>query len=454
MVSYPEMMLPPAAMDQSRTASRKGLIGTLLGVTAALLFLPTEVPGLITQIQVGDFRLRIFDFVLGLWLVPLGLAALQRRSLPSISITLYFATFVALGFYAFCNNIVQLDTSVAVKELIQTVEFILFVYLLATFLSEDRNRQAFFDTFLYCLIGIAVANAALHVINGHYLSYKIYGSAKLTYGLVTFMVLLRLVLERRSSRFMLWLALFGVCFLLMILSSERKGWVAVIPATLAVSGVIAAQIRGHGTVIRHRLFMGAAIGVPLLCTLFPLLMQIDTFSNQLMRLVASASSINAAEMVRFSSEVVYESNLVRAFLLEEAYKAFVSHPLFGLGAEGLQRYIYQSYPEIPYVNGAHNEYVGMAVEYGSIGFVLYVATWLLLLRDAVAFSFLRHEAISLHDRLLFLGMTVYGAVVCMFLAASALTIFYLAFPIALGLALRRRLHFEGLAQRINRERSR
>lgn len=440
MTVYPGAVPPLETGQNVGSKASVRLIGTLLGITTGLLFIPTDVPGFPTQFFIEGIRLRIFDFVLVLWVAQLALTSMQRGRLPSVPFTGYFLTFIAFIAYGFVNAYIQAGAKLALKELIQAVEFVLFIYLIATTTTNDEEREDFFNSFLYSLITIAIVNAVLHhLLLGYVKSFKLFGAAKLTYGLATFFLVIRVILERRSTRFMWWLGLLILCFFLMILSLERKGWIAVVSGTCAICGIILAQNKGDGASIKHRLFFGMAIGIPIMFAAFPLLLTIEKFNAQLMSLLSSASSINATDMVAYSQEMVYESNLVRAFLLEEATKAFLSNPIFGLGPNGLQLFIWSNLPDNPNINGAHNEYLAVAVENGSIGLILYLSTWFLMLREAIVFTFLRTNHIDFHDRLIFLGLVVYGIVISMFLAASAMTVFYVAFPIAIGLTLRRRI---------------
>lgn len=425
-----------------RTLLRGRLVGAALGLSAAMLFLPSGIPGFPTEVEVGSLRLRFFDALLALWLAVYALATAQRGSLPKIAAPGYLLTFAAFAIYAFMVNIFAAGGGAAIRELIQHIEFILFACLIAPIVTDDRQREGFLLAFLVGIATIAVANAAAHWMFGYYGSYKLFGVAKLSYGLATFMLVLRVVLERQAGRFMILLAALACIGILMLLSSERKGWVAVITASSFIFVLIVMQSRGEGAAIRHRLLFGLLIAIPLLAMVFPYLLRIDVFEAQLAKLAAASATRNATELVLYSPEIVYESNLVRSFLLDESWRAFLASPVVGHGTEGLQHFIYRSYPETPYVTGAHNEFVAVAVEYGAVGLLLYLSTWALLLRDALFFGFLRRQQIAFHDRMFFAGIIVYGMVVCMFLAASAATIFYLALPVALGMALRQRLALE------------
>lgn len=440
MTTYDTALDLTPASDRSIVSGR--LVGAALGLSAAMLFLPSGIPGFPTELDVGSLRLRFFDALLALWLIVYALSTAQRGALPKLAAPGYLLTFCAFAVYAFMVNMFMAGGSAAIRELIQHIEFILFACLVAPVVTDDRQRQGFLMAFLIGIAAIAVANAAIHWMHGYYGSYKLFGVAKVTYGLATFMLILRVILERRPGRLAVLLAALAGIAILMLLSSERKGWVAVIVASSFLFGIIVMQSRGEGAAIRHRLLFGLVIAIPLLAMAFPYLLKIDAFQAQLAKLVAASATRNATELVLYSPDIVYESNLLRSFLLDESWRAFLASPVFGHGTEGLQYFIYHSYPETPYVTGAHNEFVAVGVEYGAIGLLLYVATWGLLLRDAVFFGFLRNSRIGFHDRMFAAGITVYGMVVCMFLAASAATIFYLALPIALGMALRQRLALE------------
>jgi O-antigen ligase len=370
--------------------------------------------------------IRPFD---GLLFIGLG-GALAVASMQGKIKNLYIADFqwvyLALTTYVIVNGLVFSGAGAAFKELLQKSEYVFLMLAIGALTRHPRRRRLFVWTLVIGCALAAIATAGWHVANGHLVSYKRLSEPKLAFGLFAYFMVTYLVVSSRTSA----LGLVGGlgAFSLMLLSGERKGWLAF---AAGIAFLYIAMRRGSilKTLLRGRLSLKGVVlvavvlagGVLVGSSSGYVVGQIQTLSDMWSSLKGGGIQFRQGQSL---------SNQVRLFLLQFTIETVKAHPWWGIGVGEFKEAIQFAAPGERFVKGSHSEYQRYAVETGLTGLGLYLLTWALMIRRAWRVV-RRTDLAKQTETALVVGLVVYGAVINLFLGGGALNILFLVLPAGL-----------------------
>lgn len=382
--------------------------------------------------KVGGVALRPFDAMVAAGLFLLIAAACIRGKIRPLRKVSVFYIFVALYLYRFANGIFLSGTGVAVKELMQAIEFVVLIYMVGRATSTIESRKKFLKRLFWGFGIIASFTATWHISQGYIVNYKAFNAPKLSFSLFALFAVPAYLQRRDSVR----TAILGLAILLTLLSGERKGWLA-----LAAAGVIV-FFAMHGMSLRSVLTAFfqpkyiALVGV-FIVAVAVVASQFEYVSQQFQSirdvfLMLSNVDLDQAT-ARFETS---GSNLARLYLLMFTIRMLIEHPFFGIGTARFKEVLEQvAAQEDGYVLGAHSEYQLLAAENGFIGLMLYSVIWYRAIRRTM-----RLVQVSPVDqyyiRIAILSFIVYGTIINLFLGGGALNIVFMAVSIGLLIGLR------------------
>ena len=378
--------------------------------------------------------LRPFDAIVAFGIIILVGRASVRGHIDMLKKPTVYYLFASTYFYQCVNALFLSGTGTALKETLQTIEFLLLIHLIAVSTRSIEHRQVFFRTLLVGFGMMAVLTAGWHIGDGSYANYKGLGPLKYTFSFFGLLAL-REYLREEPNRFAA-LVLLGA-ILLTVLSGERKGWVAFAGA----GGVMYIYFRGGSiwqvlpTLLRPRVLVG---GGTVLIGVIAIGLQFEYVSGQFedMRDVYLLLS-NFDLQIDLSAFETSGSNLARLYALLFTIRTTMAHPWFGVGTGGWLREIRAASNSSgdTYILGAHSEYQRFAVENGLTGLFLYVACWVVAFRQVTRVHRTSRSPGIRSDALTMIGIIGFGALINLFIGGGALNTIYLALAIGLLVGL-------------------
>jgi O-antigen ligase len=385
-------------------------------------------------IQAGPVLVRPFDVLVGIgFFLLLGRASVKGRvSFVSKSSSYYL--FIITYAYRCINGFFFSGVGITLKESIQFIEFLVFIHLVAEATRSEERRRRFMRVLL---IGSGVASvlvALWHIGHGYYAEYKQLGPPKLFFSLFGFLAVAGYLIREKDRR-LRGIVVFGAV-LLVLLSGERKGWVALVAA---IGAIYVALNRGSiwrivGALLQPRYVLG---GMVVVGTGMGVALQFEQVQTQLRNLYDVYVLLsNLSLQMDLTAFETSGSNLARLYMLLFAIRTTMAHPFFGVGTgkwlEALKSAAGSD--SAGYVLRSHSEFQKFAVENGLTGLVLYVSIWIAAFSRALRLA--RGNTRSVRESaLMVLGMTVFGAFINLFLGGGALNIVYLALPVGLLVGL-------------------
>lgn len=395
------------------------LVPAALGVATALMFSGIEI-------QLG-LKLRPFDFLMLLVLVLTGLNAtangFRRREIYPFNIA---AALYAL--YLFANAAFLNSVAAGLKESIQLFFFALFFTVFVQAIRTDEATARYVRVALWSLFALTLWNAGYHIGHGTWSGWKRLDEPKLSHSL--FVVLLAVIGGTFDIRWRGWIPLLALSVLLMILSGERKGWVACGAAILAAE-LFVPPFGGFraGRTLRQVLSLTVILCVTIVAAPHvPYLEKQLESSRDFAALVVTGPDGQAAVL-----DETTLSNRARIYGIEMAQEFYAAHPVFGVGLERYKTKV-EALP-IPetFKKGAHNEVLRIAAELGTVGLGLYALLYLVILARVVRLLSNRGRLSQMTIFRLRLGVAflAYGAVANVFLGGGGVNLFLIVLPGAL-----------------------
>ncbi|MFB6224988.1 MAG: hypothetical protein ABEI13_00850, partial [Candidatus Paceibacteria bacterium] len=189
--------------------------------------------------ETGTVVVRPFDILIGMgMLVAIGKAC-RRGSVQALRKGAPYYLFAILYLYRGISGVVWSEPVLGVKELLQGIEFIFLIHLVTHATKRPDDRRRFLRTLHVGLGIIAVVTALLHIVNGRYSGYKFLAELgytatqpqKYAFGLFGLTAFVFWMGERKNVH---TLSVLVVAILLCFLSGERKGWMALVAAVMAI----------------------------------------------------------------------------------------------------------------------------------------------------------------------------------------------------------------------------
>jgi O-antigen ligase len=391
----------------------------LLGLSCGLIFLGEDI-----RIAV---RIRAFD--LGLLLVSAIFFWHTLTCGVRSGTGPFLLAFGAFAVYIGCNAAMQTSVGTAAKETVQSGLFAVFVLAMVQYLDSWRATSLFLTTMLLTLWILAFWNAGVHIADGEISGWKQLGDQKLTHSVVFVMMAIMTASPLRPKRWW-WFALLVLAFVMLILSGERKGWVAAAPAIF-----LALLVSDWGGIGRRALRRTAAATIGALALLgivTAIAPNIPYLEKQLSSTVDFVTLLFADPLER-GAAVTTESNRGRLVLIEIALQHYHEHPIFGIGQDQFKAATAFFPVDRNAQHDAHNEVLRIAAELGTVGLLLYLVLNLVILQRGVMLA-LRMAPLDDSERLrvrLGLALFVYGFIVNIFLAGGGLNTYFVMLPAGL-----------------------
>jgi hypothetical protein len=378
--------------------------------------------------------LRPFDALVGGGLLLLAGTASIRGKGQHLKLGIPYYLFIILYTYRSLNGVLLSGVGIAVKELIQGIEFLVLIHIIASSTKEERSRKRFLK-YLYFGFGvISLYVAGWHISTGKIAGYKELGDAKLSFSLFSLFATVKYILHRRPNR-----QIFIVVgsLILVLLSGERKGWVALVAGLISLY-IVRKDSRFPSLV--SQLFRPRVLAVVtvIFLALTVAALQVEYVSTQISNLQDAFVLASSLKLdMDFSRVETSGSNLVRVYLLLFTIRTMLENPVFGIGTGQWMQEIQQAAADQGgrFVKGAHSEYQRFAVENGLTGLVLYVLSWFYILRNLITFA--RHDSlVDVESIYISISLSSFGAVINMFLGGGALNILFWALPIGMLIGIR------------------
>ena len=377
--------------------------------------------------ELSFVRLRILDFYL------VGLVILMILSAGKLKITNNPATtgLYILIVYLLLNGILKVSFSSIIKEVIQLLEYLLLMHLIAEATNEPKKRQEFLDILFWGTGCIAFYSMMYNVAGGKFADYKDLDSPKHSFAFFALLAVARLLSSKRKSLLQLSLVFLGLVMLL--LSGERKGWAGFV---IGSAFFIYLQIKSSyskkniGGIINFFTLIGGSATVLIL--IFLSLPQFQYLSRQLTSLSDIGNAFSGG-----TDKYASISDQQRIFMFTFGIQLFLRYPVSGIGIDEFKDYIIrETHGAISH--DAHNFYLKILVENGIIGLILFFIPLVLIFIELWKLSKNKIPHISRVARIV-IALFFLGSVVNFFLAGKALSWLYVILPCGMILGLNKEL---------------
>lgn len=377
----------------------------------------------------GAIVLRPFDAMVGFGAFVIAGAASRRGYARRLQKGLPYYLFAALYLYRGLSGLVMTGPILALKELIQGLEFLLLIHMVAKATKEEEDRMSFLQT-LYVGFGvIAVGSALLHVLNGQYSGYKYLadfgyttgGAPKYTFGLFGLMALVFWVGGRKNTY---TLAVLVGAIVLCLLSGERKGWVALAAAAIAVYyvdsnfnlwGMLRNAFRARYLALAGLIVVGGVAAT-----------NYEYAGWQLGSLERSYEMVVGGGFDYVPVRPGQRQDVGRYNGIVFIIDALSRHPVFGVGTGGGKEAVEEFSAPVEDITTGHGEYQRYALENGLIGVLIYVFIWVSII------IFIRKtfkDQLDHISRLFIFGFVFYSIIVNAFIGGGAHNIMFLSLSI-------------------------
>lgn len=394
----------------------------LLGLSCGLIFLGQDI-----RVAV---RIRAFD--LGMVLIAALFAWHAIRDGVRRDTAPYLIAFGAFALYVTCNALLQVSRGTAIKELAQLLFFLTFFMAMAQYVSTRRATVLFLGVFLGTLWLLALQNGFFHASRGMYAGWKELGDRKLAHSVIFVLMVIITVSPLRPKGWW-WVALLVLAIVFLLLSGERKGWIA------AFIGVMCAlMISDDGGIGRRALVrtFSALVGIAAVIGVAAILAPyVPYLEKQLVSSVDFVALLFADEEVRRAADTT-QSNEGRLATIEIGFQHIREHPIFGIGPEQFKK----SSAALAFLpiavddlKGAHNELLRITAELGFVGLAFYGLVNLTLLYRATQLVAIMGRLDDFERLRVRLGIALffYGFAVNIFLAGGGLNTFFVMLPAGL-----------------------
>ena len=385
------------------------------------------------QLFGADARIRVFDIILLLLTLHYATAVATSGSFRRIAGQDVIYAYLLLATYFILNAALLTSVTEAFKELIQTISYIAFFWILTDLLGDKRRFQIFFTSFLFGIWALSLFNAGSFMARGNFQGFKQdAGSLKLTHGYSLVITVLWAIYSAKRRNFRTTLLLVIVAFALTLLSGERKAWLAAIAALM-----LATSISNSGRIAPGRLLGRALMIVALILPLLIVAKASDEKSYVSKQLTSTFSAFNkfmdpSYNAIDDAQDTV--SNRARLYVTKQAQDVVATRPIFGLGLGQFFPYVKSKSLSLPkeMSGGVHNEYLRIAAETGFVGISLYFIWFFIIFRRSMicvrSLPYLDHQT-RFRIRV-GIAMLVFGFVMIAFRAGSSFTVLIIFMPTA------------------------
>lgn len=375
--------------------------------------------------NVGQAVVRPFDLLIGWALLVLVARAVLIGRLPLQPLGVGGAILAAYLVYRSLNAMRASPFDVAVVETIQGAELLVLFVLVAT-IAQTRSglRRAMVGM---CLgLGVVCLWAfGYHVARGEYFSFKRLDEPKLAFGMLLVVMVSWRLDDLRSARWACWGPAISAVTLLVLLSGERKMWVAASVAVAVVSLRNARILRRPAAICVLALFaIVLAVG--------PIVLASAPEGNRTLRQFRSFGDLPAVLADSSSqSDFTSRSNESRTALIRLGVETFRANPIVGIGPDGFAQMVRAQQDRDFLGKSPHNEFLLVAAENGLPGLGLFTGLALMTLMTGWRGSRLARRE-PRPGAVVGLGLGVLGVALNLFLAGGLLNMLVLVVPAAIA----------------------
>jgi len=349
--------------------------------------------------------------------------------------------FIVLVIYKFIDGAYKTDFKTSFVELAQASEYLIFYFFVIKYLSNYNSRERFFKFLQISTLAVALFAAFYHISKGKLTDYKDLDEARISFGicaLFSFYFYLK-----RGTFFSTFI--FILAFVLMLLSGERKGWLAFAFGAIYLNFFFEGKLKLTTIFFIKRIIAPAILLIVFLITSSYLssdkyyLQQQSTFEE-----IPSLIS-NFQENLQYRQSLDYNafasrSDAARYYVFMTGIYEFEKDPVFGIGTGNFRKIVIEVSPDPWIRNGAHNEYLNTLVEYGSIGLIIFIILLLIIfktIRRIESFGDMRDQ-----HRSFIMAIFIYMSVINFFDGGGdAINYVFILLPAALTVSLMRERNY-------------
>ncbi|AZN32441.1 O-antigen ligase family protein [Pseudoalteromonas sp. Xi13] len=330
-------------MFSSYNYSKKEMLGFL--VVCAILPLYFSM----FRYGVAGALIRLSDLLL------LSLVSFKLITTPKVFYNFAQIRILPLWFYIsyiLFNGLYNDNIAASIKECIQLVWVVTYFVIASEY--AKKNSKLFLDLTIAFLILSALYTVLYHFSLGHLTRYKSANDGKYAFGLLSLLLLLKSSMFNDKRTFKVFL----LSLIPLFMSMERKGIFGVLLIFLLL--LFIRPIRAKASAGEVKLIFVSSLTLLLSAFYF---FDIQGFIDE---------KIYQSNFLD-ESIALYTSNVHRENLLINAIQIIKSNPLLGVGSDQIVYYMFDYYWDERLINGAHNFYLDMLVQYGGVGLTLLIS---------------------------------------------------------------------------------
>lgn|GEM_PF-5777199 len=373
-------------------------------------------------------RLRIIDGFLVV-LVVLMILSVGRFKTNNNAAAMSFYIFMI---YILVNGVLKIGFSTTIKEFFQLIEYVFIMHLIAKATDESKKREEFMNVLFWGTGCVAIFSVIYNVSRGNYTDYKDLDAPKHSFAVFALFAVANLITSKKKTLFQLITVFFAL--IILLLSGERKGWVGFI-----AGGGVFTYLQLKASLSKKNIqaivtFMVIVVIVGIITELYFVSQPELRYLDRQLSSFSDVSNIFSDDNSQFASR----SDEDRIFMFNLGLELFANNPISGVGIDQFRRYVEEA--THGWSHDAHNFYLKVLAEEGIIGIVLFFIPLFLIFIDLWKKSKNKtpHIATAAH---ILMGLFLLGGLVNFFLAAKALSWFYIILPCGMLLGLNKELTF-------------
>jgi hypothetical protein len=325
--------------------------------------------------NIGFTNIHPFEFIAVICL--LGTASRHDLRFPSVllpAVLFLVNHVVSATAYGAVNGVRE------ILQLFVTVGYM--ISLWTYYRREDITRMInYFAVMIVCIVAFTVV---WHIAHGQFVGWKLLDNAKSSFLALPVLVSGWLA-KRRDKLDLTSLVVIIGCGLIILLSAERKAYLAAIFGLLFGAGLL-----------NKRMLVVVACLVAVVAAVLLFTDAQGSLSIHIMSLLSPTQGIpnlGAITRVYVSQGYVPESfsNMQRLFSLAAGWGFFTTSPFFGIGTNAYVDLVQIKFGYLPpwMTIGIHDEFFRVLVENGIVGEVFYLFIWIAAFRNLVAIGSFR-----------------------------------------------------------------
>lgn len=399
-----------------KPTSKEVIVCLILAVTLASVFLPINR-------RVSIITVRPFD--VGIVLTALAVLVAKIRIRLDTKDLVLWAYLLFVGYVTFFGVMMGVNRQAAVREFIQFSEFLVSYILILAVCSSQRRAYWLFRYYVIAIALIAIWCAVYHIAVGRYAGWKLLDEAKLSFGILATVLLLReLYTIKIPGKRQFWSRFAaGLSIVLLILSGERKAWVGFAAAVAITVMVYVPANVPDGVAYRLRIVFRSALMMLAMVIILAGLNSLPYVNKQLASFVDLYSNVSAGRIESQASST--RSNEHRWEMMLYGWEGFKESPLVGQG------YGYAAEARM------HSKGMAILTDYGALGMLAYMLFYAVGFRRCLQISRSSNSVVT-PATVAMAGVFAYSFLASQFLSDGPEHTLFFVFPMAFILAYLRK----------------